>query len=402
VELMAVIPKVAGLNCPNCGAAIELRSFTNALSVVCQSCLSVLDARDPNLQVLQEAQSKERIVPDIPLGTRGTFADGTFEVIGFQERTTYEEGLAYSWFEYLLFNPYKGFRYLTVFRGHWNFVRTLNTLPSVSGARNVRVGDTTFKMYSNSMAETSFVLGEFPWMVKVGEQVQVTDYVAPPKVLSAETTPEEIVWSMGDYMTGDEVWKAFKLGTPAPRAYGTFENQPSPFRGKVQSLWLQALMMMAAALIIAFLLYLAGSRKVVYKNSFGLGSPVSASFDVSGHESNLQLTTVNRTGQPLYVQYSLTKQGSSVRPINFGRQVRSDASADVATIPSIGAGHYSLSADAEGAPGLTMGQFEVQLRRDVPSLGWVIPALVLLLIPPIFQSLRAAGFERSRWAGSDS
>lgn len=395
------VGKIAGLNCPNCGAAIELRSFTNALSVVCQNCLSVLDARDPNLQILQEAQSKQRVVPDIPLGTRGTFAGGTFEVIGFQERTTYEEGVAYSWFEYLLFNPYKGFRYLTVFRGHWNFVRTLNTLPSVAGPRDVRVDDTKFRMYSNSMAETTFVLGEFPWMVKVGERVQVTDYVAPPKVLSAETTPEEIVWSEGDYMTGEEVWRAFKLGTPAPRAFGVFENQPSPFQGKVKSMWVQALMLSAAAIVFAFLFYATGSRKVVYQQSFSLGNPVSASFDVPGHESNLQLKTVNRTGQPLYVQYSLTRQGIS-RPINFGRQVRSDASGDVATIPSVAAGHYQLSADADGPAASTSGQFEVQLRRDVPSVGWLFPALVCLMIPPILQSMRAGGFERSRWAGSDS
>src|SRR5258708_757378 len=121
------VPKVSGLNCPSCGASIELRSFTNATSVVCQNCLSVLDARNPNLQVLQEAQSRQRIVPDIPLGSRGAFAEGVFEAIGFQERTVYEEGVAYSWNEYLLFNPYKGFRYLTVYQGHWNYVKTLNT-----------------------------------------------------------------------------------------------------------------------------------------------------------------------------------------------------------------------------------------------------------------------------------
>jgi hypothetical protein len=397
---MAAIPKVAGLNCPNCGAAIELRSFTNALSVVCQNCLSVLDARDPNLKILQQAQAKQRVIPDIPLGLRGTFAEGTFEAIGFQERTTYEEGVAYSWFEYLLFNPYKGFRYLTVFRGHWNYVRTLNTLPVAAGS-NVVVSGTAFKLYSNSMAQTTFVLGEFPWQVMVGEQVQVTDYVAPPKVLSAETTAEEIVWSMGDYMSGADVWKAFGLTTPVPVASGTFENQPSPFGDKVGSIWRTALVMAAVALLIAFLLFSLGSRKLVYQHSFPLGEAASASFDISGHQSNLELKTVNRTGQPLFVQYSLTKQGAQ-KPIVFGRQVSSDSLGDVATIPSIDAGHYTLSADPDAPTSLSRGVFEVQLRRDVPSLGWLFPALIFIFMPPIMQSMRAAGFERERWAGSDS
>jgi hypothetical protein len=395
------VPKVSGLNCPNCGAAIELRSFTNATSVVCQSCLSVLDARDPNLQVLQEAQSRERIAPEIPLGTRGTLVSGTFEAIGFQQRTVYEDGGAYSWYEYLLFNPYKGFRYLTVYNGHWNFVRTLNTLPAASpGGNRVRVADTTFKIFSNSMAQTTFVLGEFPWMVKVGEQVQVTDYIAPPKVLSAETTPEEIVWSMGDYMTGEEVWKAFKLATPVPHAYGVFENQPAPLRDSIGSIWRTSLILCAAALLVGFLLNGVGSRKVVYHQSFTIGSPVSASFDVPGHESNLQLKTINQSGQPLYIQYSLLKQGASTA-VKFGRQVRFGAQGDVATIPSIPAGRYILSAEADGPSGGNVGQYEVELRRDVPSMGWAFGSLALLLIPPILHSLRASSFERSRWAGSD-
>jgi len=36
-----------------------------------------------------------------------------WEVIGFQVRTIRVQGIDYSWGEYLLFNPYEGFRYLT-------------------------------------------------------------------------------------------------------------------------------------------------------------------------------------------------------------------------------------------------------------------------------------------------
>src|SRR5881227_2239132 len=65
-------PAVASLSCPQCGAAIELRTLDQALSVVCSSCGSILDARDPNLHVLQEFKSRQKFTPQIPLGTRGT------------------------------------------------------------------------------------------------------------------------------------------------------------------------------------------------------------------------------------------------------------------------------------------------------------------------------------------
>ena len=103
----------------------------------------------------------------------------------------------------------------------------------------------------------------------------------------------------------------------------------------------------------------------------------------------------------MFIQYALTKQGA-VNPIKFGRQVSSGSSGDVATIPSVEPGHYTLSADPDAPAGVTTGTFEVKLRRDVPSIGWLFPALIFLLAPPILQHMRSAGFERERWSGSDS
>ena len=44
-------------------------------------------------------------------------------MIGFERRTIHVDGMAYSWHEYVLFNPFKGFRYLTEYNGHWNDVQ---------------------------------------------------------------------------------------------------------------------------------------------------------------------------------------------------------------------------------------------------------------------------------------
>ena len=70
--------------------------------------------------------------PLIPLGTRGTIRGTAYEAVGFQRRTIYVEGISYSWHEYVLFNPYKGFRYLTEYNGHWNDTSILRSLPTVN------------------------------------------------------------------------------------------------------------------------------------------------------------------------------------------------------------------------------------------------------------------------------
>ena len=80
-------PAVASLSCPQCGAAIELRTLDQAQSVVCSSCGSILDARDPNLSLIQAFQAKHKFEPQIPLGTRGTLKGEKWEVVGYQVRS---------------------------------------------------------------------------------------------------------------------------------------------------------------------------------------------------------------------------------------------------------------------------------------------------------------------------
>src|SRR3989475_7784167 len=55
-------PQAKGLNCPKCGAAIVLRSFGQAETVVCASCHLILDAKDPNLAILQQFEAITRDV----------------------------------------------------------------------------------------------------------------------------------------------------------------------------------------------------------------------------------------------------------------------------------------------------------------------------------------------------
>jgi hypothetical protein len=95
-----------------------------AVSVVCGACGAQLDATDDNLKVLQYG---ERVTakPRIPLGTRGTWKGAPWDVIGFQVVTITVEGTDYSWTEYVCFNPYRGFLYLSEYQGHWNVIEKL-------------------------------------------------------------------------------------------------------------------------------------------------------------------------------------------------------------------------------------------------------------------------------------
>jgi hypothetical protein len=311
---------VKGLNCPNCGAALQIRGFEHTLTVVCPQCLSVLDAKDPNLQVLQKFESKTRIAPLIPLGSRGLWQGTVYEAIGYQQRSTEAGGTVYSWGEYLLFNPYKGFRYFTEYNGHWNDVRTLRALPkpgfALSAKPHVTFAGTSYTHFATAQASTTYVLGEFPWQVRRGESVAAKDYVAPPKILSSESTPSETVWSIGEYVGGAEVWQAFKLPGAPPRPIGVYLNQTNPLVERSKELWrlYRIFLLIAFALLLAGYLFSGNQEVFSQRYSFGgaiqpEASFVTPAFDLKGRTTNVEISTkTDLANNWTYFNYALINE----------------------------------------------------------------------------------------------
>lgn len=414
--------KTAGFNCRNCGAAIELRAVELTKSVACTSCAAIQEPNDPNVLILQEAQARERHVPKVPLGTRGTLHGHAFEVIGYQYRYIVVEDEPYGWEEYLLFNREQGFRYLSEYQGHWNDITTLRLLPeafSSGGHPGARYRGQTFKLFQTASATTDFVLGQFPWRVRAFDVAGVSDYIAPPLLLSAERTDQETTWSLGEYTTGASIWKAFELPGSPPPAVGVFANQPSPHKGKAAWYWAMfaglALLVVAAGLVRAA----AAAREQVFAGSYVFtptsidSSFVTDTFRVA-RDSNLELAiSTNLTNNWIYINFALINSDTG-DALDFGREVSyyygtdSDgrwtegSPADVATLSTVSAGTYYLRVEPEsGTPGGPPVNYSLKIRRDVPSPVYYVLAVVVLLVPPIFVTLRAASFEARRWQESD-
>jgi Domain of unknown function (DUF4178) len=414
-------PQAKGLNCPQCGAAITLRALGHAETVVCEGCHSILDAKDPNLQILQKFEvitGGDR--PLIPLGTRGKLRGTDYEVIGFQRRTIKVEGISYHWHEYVLFNPYKTIRYLTEYDGHWNDISVCKELPQTEFAAANYLGE-VYKHFQSSDATTDYVLGEFPWQVRVGEHAAVVEYVKPPRVLSAEKTANEVTWSIGEYMYGADIWKSFSLPGSPPQAVGVYENQPSPVSENVKGIWAAF-----AAFAILLLMLMAGfdlisSKGTAFESSYRLnaGEPkgeasfVTDVFNLEGRTSNVEVTTsANVDNSWIYLNYALINQDTG-QAWDFGREVSyyhgydSDGSwsegsqKDTVIIPSVPAGHYYLRIEPEVDATHPPISYSLQVKRDVPVLGFFGIAFLALLIPAIVITWRSLSFERARWAESD-
>ena len=414
-------PQAKALNCPQCGAAIILRALGQAETVVCSSCHSILDAKDPTLQVLQKFQAITGAVPPlIPLGTRGKLRGTDYEVIGFQRRGIKVEGISYYWHEYVLFNPYKGIRYLSEYNGHWNDIGVCKELPLVQFSSAVYLGE-VYKHFQSADASTNYVLGEFPWQVRVGEQALVTEYVKPPRVLASEKTANEVTWSLGEYMYGADIWKAFNLpGTP-PEAVGVYENQPPPTNVNVKAIWgaFVAFAVLLGVLMVGF--DLVSHKAPVFESSYRLdaGPPkgevsfVTNVFDLEGRTSNVEVATAASVDNSwIYLNYALINQDTG-QAWDFGREVSyyhgydSDGSwtegstKDTVVVPSVPPGHYYLRIEPEADQRHPPIAYSVEVRRDVTVPGIFGIALIALLIPAVAITWRSLSFERARWAESD-
>ena len=219
---------VKALQCPACGGAIGIHDKA-VQSVACPSCLSVLEPANESLRILQKATAATRIDPLIPLGSVGKFVGRDWTVIGFQQRVISVEGIDYPWQEFLLHHPEEGFRWLVESTGHWSWVSPVANPPRYqTGFPTTIYNSETFTRYSAGSAVTRYVVGEFTWKVKVGETWEIIDFIAPPKMLSRESSHQESSWSLGEYLPAEEVAAAFKLKTALRPAVGIAMNQPNP------------------------------------------------------------------------------------------------------------------------------------------------------------------------------
>lgn len=428
----AAAPRTRGFNCGNCGGAVQLRALSHAVSVTCTTCGALLDPRDPNLVVLQQAQLRESITPRIPLGTRGTWHGHPYEVIGFQQRSITVEGVRYAWDEYVLFNPYRGFRYLTEYQGHWNDVRVVRELPDVdeSGKRpKATYEGREYKHFQHAQATTDYVIGEFPWRVTVGDAVTTDDYVEPPYMLSSEGTEAERTWSLGEYTPAAAIWKAFNLPDAPPPAIGVFANEPNPHGDAAAAGCTLFVVLLGVLLLLMGWRMVTADRQPVFSQQYTWQPGVAEQAFVtepftlmdSGTLSIRFAAPVNNSWLGLDLAlihldtgtaYNVSPQVEYYSGYEGGESWNEGARETDLFMREVPAGQYYLRVEPEGpTQGVTTPvTYLLAITRDVPSYSPYLLAMVLLLFLPVIAGWRWASFESRRdaegdyggsWDGSD-
>ena len=418
-----VIPRTSALNCTSCGAGIELHAQGWAVSVVCAACGAQLDATDANLRVLQYGE-KVTLQPRIPLGTRGTWKGVPWEAIGCQVVTVTVEGVDYSWTEYVCFNPFRGFLYLSEYQGHWIVIEKLRRRPMQSSGVDqptYTLDGRSYKHFQTAVARTTAALGEFPWELRVGDSVVSQDYVAAPYLLSAEASEGEVTWSQGTYTRGDAIQKAFGLKREFMAPIGVFANQPNPYSDLPKRLGERFMLGMLALVAMLVLNVMMASNTEVFRQAYNYdrsvgdnGAYVTPAFDWGGRPSGVAiflgadlvndwvfftLSLINeQTGETREVTRQLEYYSGSDSDGSWSEGDRSET----VRLSSVPAGRYFLRVQPEGGEvGRQSVNYTLSVRRDPPHYGFYGLAFLALVTPMVFALFPAAAFENRRWAESD-
>ncbi len=404
--------------CPSCGAPIQLHSGAIE-TVACMGCGTILDIQNEQLKVIQEAKAATRIEPRLALGSKGKFPGApnvAWEIIGYLKRSTRIEGVNYVWDEYLLFQQEAGFAWLIEDQGHWNFARPMSTVPNFHRDQlKFRWENQQFVLFNRGRASVDYVLGEFTWRVRVGENVATADYVAGSVMLSRETSKKETTWTRADYVEPETVWSAFGLSTTPPDREGVYPNQPNPWQAAhkrtFRLFWFLILLASAiqgglmlrsssSTLLSQTLVYTPGIEEPVASEVFYLREPartLTLSRRTSLENNWLSLTTTlvdkdsGRTWQA-------GQEMSYYHGVDGGESWSEGSNSDEIVFRNIPAGSYYLSVEPElGSDRTDPVGDGLMLRKDV--LGWssYVLFLVFILLFPLFSGWRKSAFETSRW-----
>jgi hypothetical protein len=138
---------------------------------------------------------------------------------------------------------------------------------------------------------------------------------------------------------------------------------------------------------------------------------VTPIFELTGRDSNVELAVhTDLNNNWAYFNFALINEETG-QAFDFGREVtyyydsaehESEGSRnDTVIVPGVPSGRYYLRVEPEMGRSLAVLHYQIALRRDVPNYIFFLIAAGLLLIPPIFKTIRSARFEGQRWSQSD-
>lgn len=411
--------------CPECNGSLELRAPDQTLRVACPYCGTLVSVERGALSILARQATVPKLA--IPLGRTIALPDAprarptAFTLIGFIARSAYLDEIWWPFEEYLLHAPELGFRWLVRSDGHWSYVQPVAAGAVQRGDRATYQG-IAFEPFSSADLRVDAVLGECYWRVEVGERVRGDDFIAPPAMLSCETTRTERTWSLSSYLPVEAVYEAagkdLRLGSPV----GVAPNQPyGTGLSKVCALLAAAFLAVAFGVasstnetqVMAEMIWVLPPSEVrpaaspaqqgepgtniTFSTPFPIDAGSNVVIDVAARLTNnwayAVIDLVNEdTGDILTFDSSLEYYAG----VEGGESWSEGSWTDRHVVAPLRGGIYVLRVDAQQG-GNAAVQLDVRVRQGVFRWPWFLAFGGALVLVMFGAALRASSVRRRRW-----
>lgn len=416
------------LNCPNCAGPMELRAPDKSERVVCGNCGSLLDVSQGKLRFLKVLDQKYS-PPSLKLGAVGNFYGYKMTVVGYMGRSVHAEGIDYPWEEYLLYNAQQGFHWLVCNNHFWMYVKPVPTgqvKTNIYDNKKISYHNKTFKVFDSGNARVNFVLGEFYWKVEQGEMAYTSDYIAPPEMLSCETSRTgegqgEINWSLGKYLTTEDVEKAFEIkALPRPNSWSVGPIQP--FGLNMRSIYLGWFAFSTITIVLWIFFAISSSHQNTLSKTFefqpltnntdSTQTVFSEPFEVAGRKNIYLEASSNTTDNSwIYFEGDIINDDTGLvqsfsLPIEYyygvegGESWSEGSKVGSIYLPALPAGKYILRVEAQWGKWQEPANLNINIEQGVARAWHPILILILLSIIPMILLIKKYSFEVRRWKDS--
>jgi len=400
--------------CLSCNEVLKMYAGYHAFTLVCPACGTV---QERDINGFKETGKMEGAGKDItiPLGSRGMIKGSEYVVTGYAYCN--EKGTKYNWEEYSLFNPIAGIAWLSVYNGHWVFLRELDPLGEMPYKHLLYEGFThhLFGRYKSQVMRAS---GEFMYRLDPDETTSAREYIFPPSMVSVETTGNSMTWLHGEHINHRTIRKAFNLGS-VPDRIGVGMIQP--YFGKFKPETLVSLCLVLGILWVGLQFYFVNTASetelfkdhLVIVDSMDSRELFTGTFNIGGGTRNLEVvlnadidnnwmysgvTLVNEQTGDIY---NTELEAEFYRGYSDGESWTEGSTRNSIVISQVPAGRYYLILYPVKPSMLSQVHIDVSVIRDVYVFSNGLILLILLAVFPVYYFYLGRLIEQRRWNNSD-
>jgi hypothetical protein len=403
------------ISCPKCGVLNTLRGKAMTRALTCQACHTYFRTDEWNKATVEFANDEPQA---LPIGAKGNFEGYIYEIIGFAIKQ--ESQYHYRWREYLIFNPYRGYAFLSEYDGHWMFVWPIGEDPQKNPSdSDFHYEESHYQLYQRYSSHVVHARGEFFFDVyDLTADTVNYEYIAPPYLLALEKNIDSVMWCKGEYLTPEDIASSFSVSRntlPKKTGIGAIQPFPTPFTD--QALILLTVLIILVTGFLQLVMNNAAEDKVLFREDYDRNELkdqkliVTPPFKLEGGTKSLEVlveaplvndwffsefTLVNETDG---TEYNFTKEVEYYSGYEDGTTWSEGSKTGEAFLSQIPPGKYHLNIYPEF--GINNPSFSIQVKHDVPMFANFLITCLGLLLYPLIYFLRKRYREQKRWSDSD-